>query len=101
MSLPTVDPTTTKAWKELQTHYEDIKNIHLKDLFKEQPDRATAFSIHWKDFYVDYSKNRINTTTRTLLLALAKEVKLDTAIEAYFSGNKIKKTEQSAVLHTA
>ncbi|MEW7280591.1 glucose-6-phosphate isomerase [Aquimarina sp. 2201CG1-2-11] len=101
MSLPTVDPTTTKAWKKLQTHYDVIKNTHLKDLFKEQSDRANAFSIAYKYFYVDYSKNRINATTRALLLALAREVKLDVAIESYFSGSKINKTEQRAVLHTA
>ncbi len=101
MALPTINPTTTKAWEALKSHFENIKDTHLKDLFAQQTDRAANFSIAWKDFYVDYSKNRIDQTTKNLLLDLAKEVKLDEAIKEYFGGSTINKTEERAVLHTA
>ncbi|MHA7056708.1 glucose-6-phosphate isomerase [Aquimarina sp. M1] len=101
MALPTINPTTTKAWKALQSHYKQIKNTHLKDLFIQSPDRAEKFSVEWKDFYVDYSKNRIDETTKKLLLDLAKEVQLDKAIKSYFEGETINETEGRAVLHTA
>jgi len=101
MSLPTINPTTTKAWKALQNHYENIKNEHLKDLFAQSPLRAEKFSIQWNDFYIDYSKNRIDETTKKLLIELAKEVQLDQAIKSYFKGDPINKTEERAVLHTA
>ncbi|GAA4116689.1 glucose-6-phosphate isomerase [Aquimarina addita] len=101
MALPTINPTTTKAWKALQAHYQNIKDTHLKDLFAESPERAATFSVAWKDFYVDYSKNRIDETTKRLLIDLAKEVKLEEAIKSYFEGDIINKTEERAVLHTA
>lgn len=101
MALPTINPTTTKAWEALQKHYESIKKTHLKDLFNESASRANDFSIAWEDFYVDYSKNRIDQTTKKLLLDLAKEVKLDEAIQHYFGGSTINETEGRAVLHTA
>ncbi|GAA4275912.1 glucose-6-phosphate isomerase [Aquimarina mytili] len=101
MSLPTINPTTTKAWEALKSHYENIKDTHLKDLFKNHENRAHLFSVQWKDFYVDYSKNRIDKTTKKLLLDLAKEVKLDEAIQSYFGGSIINETEERAVLHTA
>ncbi len=101
MTLPTINPTTTKAWEALKSHYEHIKNTHLKDLFERFPNRANDFSISWNDFYVDYSKNRIDETTKKLLIELAKEVKLDKAIQHYFGGSSINETEERAVLHTA
>ena len=101
MALPTINPTTTKAWKELTSHYESIKNKHLKELFKNNPERATELSIEWNDFYVDYSKNRIDNTTIELLLQLAEETKLSDAIASYFHGDIINETEGRAVLHTA
>ncbi|WP_299435330.1 glucose-6-phosphate isomerase [uncultured Aquimarina sp.] len=101
MALPTINPTTTKAWEALQNHYEHIKNSHLKDLFAQSPDRAEKFSMEWNDFYVDYSKNRIDETTKKLLVDLAKEVQLDKAIQSYFEGEIINETEERAVLHTA
>ncbi|SEK85863.1 glucose-6-phosphate isomerase [Aquimarina amphilecti] len=101
MALPTINPTTTKAWGALKNHYENIKDTHLKDLFAKSPDRAGKFSIEWNDFYVDYSKNRIDETTKKLLIELAKEVQLDKAIQSYFDGEIINETEGRAVLHTA
>lgn len=101
MSLPTINPTTTKAWQDLKSHYETIKHTHLKDLFKQDSERANVFSISWQDFYVDYSKNRIDNTTKKLLLDLADQTGLKEAIQRYFEGSVINKTEERAVLHTA
>ncbi|BFP41439.1 glucose-6-phosphate isomerase [Flavobacteriaceae bacterium GF1] len=101
MALPKIDPTTTKAWSNLATHYEEIKSQHLKSFFESDPQRAERFSIAWEDFYVDYSKNIVSEETLQLLLKLAEEVKLKDAIHSYFSGDTINETEGRAVLHTA
>ncbi len=101
MALPTINPTTTKAWEALKSHYETIKDKHLKSLFEQNPERAKDFSITWNDFYIDYSKNKIDATTKKLLIELAKEVKLDQAIQDYFGGSPINQTEERAVMHTA
>ncbi|WP_432411082.1 glucose-6-phosphate isomerase [Rasiella sp. SM2506] len=99
--MPKINPTTTKAWKALQAHFEETKNLHIKDFFAEDGNRGKDFSISWKDFFVDVSKNRITPKTRELLLQLAEEVQLEKAIKAQFSGQKINETEERAVLHTA
>lgn len=101
MNLPSINPTQTAAWKSLQQHYSTFQNKHLKDLFNENPARAKDFTIVWEDFYVDFSKNRIDATTKQLLLQLADEVQLKQAIELYFGGEQINQTEKRAVLHTA
>lgn len=94
------NPTQTKAWGKLQAHFETIKDVHLKTLF-EDANRASEFTIHWEDFLVDYSKNRITEETKTLLLELAGEVELSDAIASYFGGSAINATEDRAVMHTA
>ncbi|NRD19085.1 glucose-6-phosphate isomerase [Winogradskyella eckloniae] len=101
MALKATNPTTSKAWKQLQAHFETIKSTHLKDLFKADADRANDLTIKWDDFYVDFSKNRINTETIDLLIALANELDLKNAISKYFEGDIINATEGRAVLHTA
>ena len=68
MALPTINPTTTKAWKALQNHYNAIKQFAIKDLFLKEENRADNFKINWEDFYVDFSKNRITEETISLLL---------------------------------
>jgi len=100
MSLPNINPTTTKAWNQLESHYKKMNEVKMQDLFKEDTTRADVFKIEWQDFYVDYSKNRITSETINLLLELAKQVKLKEAIEAQFSGEKINQTEGRAVMHT-
>lgn len=101
MSMKNVNPTETKAWKKLQQHFEKIKALDLKEEFKRDPGRAGEFTIHWQDFYVDYSKNFITKDTTQLFLDLANETGLQEAIDDYFSGKEINKTEKRAVLHTA
>lgn len=101
MPLHKINPTNTKAWEKLSEHYSDIKNIHLRDLFSTDAQRAQKFSVEWKDFLLDFSKNRITTETMDLLVHLADEVKLKDAIDKYFQGDLINETENRAVLHTA
>ena len=99
--LPKINPTTTKTWPVLTTHFEQVKDLHLIDLFKADPKRFEEFSIQEGDILVDFSKNRITKRTLVLLLTLAFEMKLPEAIEQMFSGEVINKTEERAVLHTA
>ncbi len=101
MPLPNINPTTTSSWEKLQEHYNKINNVHMKDLFAQDGERANKFTIKWDDFYVDFSKNRITEETFKYLLELADEVRLKEAIQSQFSGEKINKTEGRSVLHTA
>ncbi|WP_339058358.1 glucose-6-phosphate isomerase [Candidatus Regiella endosymbiont of Tuberolachnus salignus] len=100
--MKNINPSKTKAWKALQQHLEEMKKIHIRDLFKENPKRFTQFSITIDDnMLVDYSKNRINAETMEKLQALATEIHLKDAINSMFSGEKINRTENRAVLHIA
>ena len=101
MALPNINPTTTTTWKKLEAHFNDVKRLHMKDLFATDNQRANKFTVKWDDFYVDYSKNRITEETFKYLLDLAEDVKLKDAIKSQFSGEIINKTEERAVLHTA
>lgn len=99
--LKNINPTETKTWAELKKHFESVKNVHTQTLFEKDPERAEKFSIEWNDFFVDYSKNRVDEKTMELLLQLAEESQLKDAIEKYFTGGLINATENRAVLHTA
>ena len=99
--MKNINPTQTTAWKKLEKHFSQVEQLQLKELFDKDPDRALKFSIAWEDFYLDYSKNRITAETRYLLLELAEECGLKAAIDSYFGGEAINKTENRAVLHTA
>jgi len=101
MPLKNINPTTTKAWKKLISHFSEIKDIHLKDFFKANPNREEEFKIVFEDISIDFSKNRINQKTLDLLIELANESELKDAIQKYFSGDIINATEKRAVLHTA
>ena len=96
-----MNPTRTTAWKQLQEHYKDTKDIHLKALFSDNPKRGEEFTIQFNDLYVDYSKNRIDHKTVDLLVELANEIGLKKAIDAYFDGGVINATENRAVQHMA
>ncbi|HUS02457.1 MAG TPA: glucose-6-phosphate isomerase [Chitinophagaceae bacterium] len=99
--FPKINPTVTSAWKELQKHYEEIKHTHLKELFIEDENRFKKYTLSAQDIICDYSKNIITDKTLELLLKLAEECELKTAIEAMFNAEKINETEDRAVLHTA
>lgn len=99
--LPRINFTATQAYKYLSSHYIDLAPKHLTELFTADKDRFAKFSITFGDILFDYSKNRIDDTTKALLLQLARECKLDDAIKAMFAGDAINETEGRAVLHTA
>ncbi len=101
MPLENTNPLLAESWKKLEQHLEDTRNLHLKDLFKQNPNRAEDLSLSWNDFLVDYSKNRITSETISLLVELAKETGLEDGIKRYFGGDHINETEGRAVLHTA
>ena len=101
MSLKKIDPTKTKSWDNLNSHYKTIKSSSISGFFKENPFRSDDFKIEWEDFYVDFSKNIINSKTIKLLIELCKEVDLKNSIDKYFGGVKINSTENRSVLHTA
>ena len=99
--LTTQNPTQTKAWAALTAHFAKVKDVTLQQLFAQDAARAPKYTLQWEDFWVDYSKNNWDETTRNLLLQLAQECDLKTSIEKYFTGDKINATEGRAVLHTA
>ena len=101
MSLQNTNPTTTTAWQKLQTHFEKIKNIEMKQMFQNDALRAEKMHIEWNDFLLDYSKNIANQETMSNLFTLANDVDLKGAISRYFEGDAINATEKRAVLHTA
>jgi glucose-6-phosphate isomerase len=97
-----VKPLTQRsAWKSLQSHYQRICGIHLRDLFAADPSRGERMAVDAAGIYFDYSKHRINDETLRLLLALAEESGLRERIDAMFRGEKINVTERRAVLHVA
>lgn len=99
--LPSVNPTSTKAWALLQEHAARMKNIHLRTLFSADPDRFSRYSLCTEDIVFDYSKNIITDETLRLLLQLAEECRVQEAIEAMLNGEPINETEKRPVLHIA
>ena len=101
MNFKSVNPTTTEAWKKLTTHFSKIKDVHMMDIFDQEPDRNQQYKIKCNEIQFDYSKNRINRKTLVLLNELANEVGLKQAIQLQFEGFNINQTEDRAVLHSA
>jgi glucose-6-phosphate isomerase len=93
--------TKRKAWKALHTHYKQVRELHLRDLFAADPQRGERMTAEAVGLFLDYSKNRITDETVKLLLQLAEESGLPSRIEAMFQGEKINATEKRAVLHVA
>lgn len=89
------------AWQALQSHYEVIKDMHMRDMFEQDPNRFGHFSLTLNDILFDYSKNRISEETMELLLELAKECDVESWRERMFDGETINHTEHRAVLHAA
>ncbi len=101
-SQPTITPLREQlAWKALEQHHAKIQNVHLRQLFAEDPQRGEHFAFEAVGLYFDYSKNRITDETIRLLLDLAVESSLRERIDAMFRGEKINVTEKRAVLHVA
>ena len=100
--LSRINPTNTQAWFLLKKHFEDeMSRKHMRDLFKNDPERFKKFSLCLDQMVFDYSKNIIDAKTLQLLLQLAEECNLGEAIHDMFAGIKINETEHRSVLHTA
>jgi glucose-6-phosphate isomerase len=93
--------TQHKAWMALQNHHTKVKELHLRQLFAEDPKRGERMTAEAAGLFLDYSKNRITDETLKLLIQLAEESGLRARIEAMFRGDKINITENRAVLHVA
>ena len=100
MPLYKINPTKTKAWKELIQQRDILFKKRLNDLFLEENNRLKYLSIEWDCFDVDFSKNILNKKTFKLLTDLAKECKITDSIKMLFDGDKINETEERSVLHT-
>ncbi len=99
--LNKINPTKTQSWKNLVDHFKEMKGVHMKDLFADDPDRFNKYSIRFNGILVDYSKNIITEDTLKLLLKLTDDVGLRDALNKMFTGESINETEDRAVLHTA
>ncbi|ELV4185115.1 glucose-6-phosphate isomerase [Escherichia coli] len=100
--MKNINPMQTAAWQALQKHFDEMKDVTIADLFAKDGDRFSKFSATFGDqMLVDYSKNRITEETLAKLQDLAKECDLAGAIKSMFSGEKINRTENRAVLHVA
>jgi len=101
--MNTVSKSLTEhpAWKALEGHYDEIRGLHLRKLFADDPKRGEHMTLEAAGIYLDYSKNRITAKTLRLLLDLAEAANLRARIDAMFRGEKINVSEQRAVLHLA
>jgi glucose-6-phosphate isomerase len=97
----TTRPTETQAWRALQAHHAEVKDVHLRDLFARDPDRAERLAAEGAGLFLDYSKHRVTDETLRLLVGLAEERGVAARRDAMFRGEKINVTEQRAVLHVA
>ena len=93
--------TQRPSWKALEAHFQQLRNVHLRTLFVEDPHRGERFAAEAVGMYYDYSKNRVTHETLRLLIDLAEESGLQARIGAMFRGEKINVTENRAVLHVA
>ena len=91
----------SNEWQDLKKHFDDIKNVQMRDLFKDDKQRFEKFHLTLDDFLFDFSKNRINDKTLGLLNKLAIKADVEGWRAKQFSGEKINTTEDRAVLHSA
>ena len=101
VALPILPLTSRPAWKALAAHYASVKDIHLRTLFADDPNRGERLALDSVGIYFDYSKNRVTYETIDLLLQLAAESGLRERIDAMFRGDRINVSESRAVLHVA
>jgi len=101
MTITNQPVTKRKAWNALAAHFMKVKELHLRDLFAEDPKRGKELSLEAAGLYLDFSKNRVTRETLKLLFDLATESGLKERIDSMFRGDKINITEKRAVLHTA
>ena len=99
--LSRIKVSKTAAWQQLKIHHKLMSRLQIQDLFSQDKSRFQNYSLSVGDLFLDYSKNLINSETLTLLFELAHTMGLKAAMEAYFEGKPINKTEGRPVLHTA
>jgi glucose-6-phosphate isomerase len=99
--LPHNNPTEMPAWRKLEIHFLVMQASHMHEFFEEDPQRFDKFHLQFEDILVDFSKNIITEETMRLLIELAEDAELKTAILAMFDGQEINRTEDRAVLHVA
>ena len=100
--MKNINPTSTNAWKALEIHQTELANVSIQDLFRQEKDRFKNYSLTFDNqILVDFSKNNLTRETLGLLRQLTEECGLTQAKEAMFNGEKINRTENRAVLHTA
>ena len=95
------DLTSSETWINLENHFNETKNLAMRDLFAEDPDRFKKFTLEFEGLFFDYSKNRITDETMSLLRELAVDRDVPGWTKKMFSGEKINITENRAVLHIA
>src|ERR1700723_2344619 len=93
--------TGRSGWKALESHHQKIRELHLRQLFADDPKRGERLITEAVGLFLDYSKNRVTDETIQLLFQLAEECGLRARIDAMFAGEKINITENRAVLHVA
>src|SRR5438552_5266584 len=98
MEPKTKSLTERPAWNALVAHHQNVRELHLRKLFEDDPKRGERLTVEAVGLYLDYSKNRITDETLKLLLQLADESGLRGRIDAMFRGDKINITENRAVL---
>src|SRR5574337_594968 len=100
--MAAVAPLVTRGtWKALEAHYSNVRDLHLRALFADDPTRRDRMTLEAVGIYFDYSKNRITDETLSLLVQLAEESGLRDRIDAMFRGERINLTEKRSVLHVA
>ena len=101
MTARTESLTERPAWKALKAHYNEVRDLHLRKLFTDDPSRGEQMTAEAAGIYLDYSKNRVTAKTLRLLLDLAEASGLRARIDGMFRGEKINVSERRAVLHVA
>ena len=91
----------TSEWWDLAAHQSEIADVHLRELFAEDPTRGERFTCEVGDLYVDYAKHRLNDETMSKLFALARRADVERLRDAMWAGDHINVTEDRAVLHIA
>ena len=99
--LKAIAPVKTKAWQELASHFQAMREVHMATLFQQDSHRFERFSIDFNDILVDFSKNILTDQTLAKLFKLAREVELEEAVTKFFGGCRINYTEDRAAMHMA
>ena len=96
-----MDLTTTTQWQALESHFNDVGNRQLRELFADDTERAARLTARAGDLVLDYSKHRVTDETMRLLLGVARAAGVEARRDAMFAGEHINTTEDRAVLHIA